>query len=512
MRSADGKADLRSAGHLARRFNALPDHLSLRLEAVAVIGNLAHGKPHVLRVLHRVGNILPRKGRDGHRRGSRAVINGHGLPLSQRLVLCRHGADNSVGGVLVGAFLLALKLQIQAQIGQQHPRLSVFHTHKVLHQHLLGSLRHIDLNEQVALTGASRRGILLNDLSRLVVGGYPRTQHFDLEDILDALQLLRLLHGHADDARHGVALVARSRSEAAKNQLEQQHHQQHRRRENADDDGSGLPVSLRHLVLVVIAVILCFVALLRRVLFHGGDHLRRGNGHGGFGVGRRDQLLTDILHIHRGVAAEFFQVLNHGIRRSVPLVRVAVHRLHADQLQRLGDGGVDVPRNQRHGAQMLYRHGDGTVALKGQPPREHFVQHHAGGVDVRAGINAVASRLLGGNVVYRAQGLLRQRLSRVGKTRDAKVGDLHAAVTQHHDVLRLDVAVDDAAAVGVAQSAHDLRDEVQRFAPVHAAAPLHVLLERDAVDQLHDDVLKVGVGGDIVDRDDIRVAELRDRL
>ena len=35
-------------------------------------------------------------------------------------------------------------------------------------------------------------------------------------------------------------------------------------------------------------------------------------------------------------------------------------------------------------------HGHGAVPLEGQPPGEHLIEHHAGGVDVAAGVGAVA--------------------------------------------------------------------------------------------------------------------------
>ena len=161
---------------------------------------------------------------------------------------------------------------------------------------------------------------------------------------------------------------------------------------------------------------------------------------------------------------------------------------------------------------MLYRHGHGVVPFEGQPSREHFIQHHAGGIDVRPCVDPVPACLLRRDIVHRAESLLRQRLPCVGKTGDAKISHLHAAVPQHHNVLGLDVPVDDPPAVGVAQSPHDLRDEMQRLPPIHASAPLHVLLQRNAVDQLHDDVLQVRVGGHVVDRHDVGVAQLRHRL
>ena len=157
---------------------------------------------------------------------------------------------------------------------------------------------------------------------------------------------------------------------------------------------------------------------------------------------------------------------------------------------------------------MLDGHGHGGIPLKGQPPGQHLIQHHTGGVDVGAGVDPVAPGLLRRDIVDGAEGLLGQGLAGVGQTGDAEVGHLHAAVPQHHDVLGLDVPVDDAPAVGVAQAAHDLGDKVQRFPPVHAAPALHVLLQGDAVDQLHDDIFRLAAGGHVVHRHDVGVGQL----
>ena len=55
----------------------------------------------------------------------------------------------------------------------------------------------------------------------------------------------------------------------------------------------------------------------------------------------------------------------------------------------------------------------------------------------------------------------------------------------------LDVAVDDAAAVGMLQRLGDLRCKVQCLTPVERPLLLHILLEGDALDQLHHDVVDV---------------------
>ena len=72
----------------------------------------------------------------------------------------------------------------------------------------------------------------------------------------------------------------------------------------------------------------------------------------------------------------------------------------------------------------------------------------------------------------------------------------------------LDVPVDDPPAVGVAQGLDDLGDKVEGLPPVELVPLLlHVLLQGDAVDELHDDVLQVGGAAHVVDGHDVGVGE-----
>ena len=63
----------------------------------------------------------------------------------------------------------------------------------------------------------------------------------------------------------------------------------------------------------------------------------------------------------------------------------------------------------------------------------------------------------------------------------------------------------------MAQRPHDLGDEVQCLPPVHLATALHVLLQGDAVHQLHDDILRVAAAGHVVHRHDVGVGQLGHR-
>ena len=65
------------------------------------------------------------------------------------------------------------------------------------------------------------------------------------------------------------------------------------------------------------------------------------------------------------------------------------------------------------------------------------------------------------------------------------------SVAEHHDVLRLDVPVDDPALMRVRKSPCDLPREVQHLAPGESPSPVHILPKRDTVYQFHDYVFDI---------------------
>ena len=68
--------------------------------------------------------------------------------------------------------------------------------------------------------------------------------------------------------------------------------------------------------------------------------------------------------------------------------------------------------------------------------------------------------------MHRADGLLDDlRLLLRGKFGNAKICDLRGRVAQDHDIMRLNILMDNAAAVGVLQRARDLLGEKQRLLP-----------------------------------------------
>ena len=215
------------------------------------------------------------------------------------------------------------------------------------------------------------------------------------------------------------------------------------------------------------------------------------------------------MKLHLGVLPKLLQVPEHGFRIHIPLVNPGRHGLHGDLLQAQGDVWNEFPGRHGFGADVLDGHGHRGVPIKGQAPGEHLIENHAGRVDIRPGVNMAASGLLRGNIVHRPQGLLGQGVLGGGHDPgNAKVSHLHTAVPEHHNILGLNIPVNDPPAVGVSQGPDNLRDKIQGLPPVQATFFfLHILLEGNAVDELHDDIVQIIPLADIVHRDDVGVGE-----
>ena len=106
------------------------------------------------------------------------------------------------------------------------------------------------------------------------------------------------------------------------------------------------------------------------------------------------------------------------------------------------------------------------VRVEGHLPGEHLVHDHAERVDVGALVDGLPRRLLGRHVVRRAEdhpglGELARAAADLGH---AEVEHLHEArvvpLLDDEDVVRLQVAVDDAARVGRVERGGDLADQM----------------------------------------------------
>jgi len=123
--------------------------------------------------------------------------------------------------------------------------------------------------------------------------------------------------------------------------------EQHDERDGCHDcAGDGQELARAHLVRGgFLLFVLIFLHLLRlgRDGVHGGDILRR------LVDGLAVQVLDGEIEVDLGILAELFKVREHLVGRGIALVDIGRHRLHADELERLGHVGVDLTRRERHG-------------------------------------------------------------------------------------------------------------------------------------------------------------------
>ena len=189
-----------------------------------------------------------------------------------------------------------------------------------------------------------------------------------------------------------------------------------------------------------------------------------------------------------------------------PLVGVFVQQLVQQRLKASQFG-----RQLRDGSgHMHHRQSKAVFGGVGHVAGQHLVEQHAEAVQVGAGIHRLAANLLRAHVARRADGQAGPGHDRGAAEGfgDAEVGQHRAAVFAEQDVLGLDVAVDDVAAVGVVQGAGHGAGDGQGFLQRQAVAD--ALLQRTARQILHRQVIGVVVGRDVVNGDDVRVVELRD--
>ena len=213
--------------------------------------------------------------------------------------------------------------------------------------------------------------------------------------------------------------------------------------------------------------------------------------------------------------------LEHALQRAAEIARALVARL-GRLCQRPADDAVELGRQRAvdlRGPHRLVVHdhlAQRPVASRERPlVGEELVQHDAGGEEIRAVVDRQPLHLLrrhvGGRPHHGAH-LGAVGAVRVLDLRHAEVHQLRAALPVEHDVGRLDVAVDDAGLVRVVERAQELAHEAHELPGLEAQVVVEAVLEVLAADELHDDEGDVALLAEIVDLDDVRMIEARDRL
>ena len=182
--------------------------------------------------------------------------------------------------------------------------------------------------------------------------------------------------------------------------------------------------------------------------------------------------------------------------------------MQGDLLQAHRHAGVQAAQRLGVLLHLLQRHTDGGFPVKGQPPAQHLKQDHAHRIDIGALVHGAAQRLFGADIMHRTDGVAVDGMALAhGKPRDAEIHHLDLALFGHHDVLRLDVPVDDAVLMGALQRGQNQAGNIGGGTAGKGLFPVNVFLEGNAADVFHHQVGVGRVQHHIVDLDDIGVGK-----
>ncbi len=158
--------------------------------------------------------------------------------------------------------------------------------------------------------------------------------------------------------------------------------------------------------------------------------------------------------------------------------------------------------------------GDGTLTCEWGASGEHLIEHDSERVDVRAAVCGQALSLFRGEVRRRADDGpgSRQLLGVIECPGDPEVGHLHGTVVRDHDVAGFDVAVDHTGLMRNGERRSGLCGDLCGSSGEKCPLGLDDLAQRPALDQLHDHVVGRAFLAPVVDRDDVRVTQIRRRL
>ena len=209
----------------------------------------------------------------------------------------------------------------------------------------------------------------------------------------------------------------------------------------------------------------------------------------------------------RRAAQHALEVGLHLLGALVARRRVLRERAHHDHVEVARDVAADLRRRLGRRRQVLHRDLDRRVAVERRLAGEELVEDDAERVEIGALVDLGAARLLGREVLRRADDRARLgHLARAG-ARDPEVGHLDAAFAVDEDVVRLDVAVDDPVPVREARARRGSGARTRRDVDRRRAAADDELLQRAPVEVLHRDVVRVLGLAAVVDRDDVRMVE-----
>ena len=190
-----------------------------------------------------------------------------------------------------------------------------------------------------------------------------------------------------------------------------------------------------------------------------------------------------------------------------------MHSVHCYLLKTQRYRTVYLGRELRLALQLHNSNRNRVFRLERQLARKHFVKNNANRINIGFFIGALASCLFGAYIMNRAYRLIcNGALLASCKAGYAEIGNLYGAVRQNHNILRLNVPVNNALIVRVLKTLKYLNCKMHRVLPPETALVLYIFLKGYTVDIFHNDILNQIAEAYVVNLYDIRVRKHCDRL
>ena len=185
-------------------------------------------------------------------------------------------------------------------------------------------------------------------------------------------------------------------------------------------------------------------------------------------------------------AAEGFP---HFRRALISLAGILLQAFHDDRAQPGRDAGVELGGVPRSFVEMHVEELFDALRFERRTAGQHFVHENAQGIEVRTRVRGLALDLLRRDIGRRAAPGAEPVPARlVEEAGQPEIHDLRLAFLVDHDVLGLEVAMDDAQAVGFGEPVADLAGDGDGLAGGEAADLADEALQVLALDVLHGDV------------------------
>jgi hypothetical protein len=209
------------------------------------------------------------------------------------------------------------------------------------------------------------------------------------------------------------------------------------------------------------------------------------------------------------LAAKPFEVLLQNQPAGWPLGGIFLQQLADDPRKLVRHTRVELVRRIKAGIAMLVQQVEHALPLEGRPPGQKQVKHDAEGIQIAAVGDRLAGRLFGRQVFGGADQTAGGRQLLAGKhLGDAEIGELDRAVVGLEEVLRLEVAMNDAVVMGELEGGAELEGGVEHRSPRQPAFFLKKFFEVLAGDILHGVVVVAIVVAGVIEADDVRMVEL----